>query len=435
MDSEALEVVGSLYAAAAGEEAWNDFLGRLADFCGMESAALVRVDQRVGLSSVLAPRADPAIIAAYTNRWWIEDPTSRATASAPVGRITSLRDTGHAVFHKSRFHNEFWRYSGLGTERLAVNLSLGTDRFASCVLQTSANRDELDPQSWRRFKHLTPFLVRAVAIHEKLQRLDMENAVLSTLKDRACVGLVVVDHAMRVLFADEGGEARLTGRAGLRLRNLAVSLGSSRADAWLRHAVAACAVSGHDLPTIRSVRWNGGRGHDPLSIEVLPWVSKIAALDFAVARPAAILLLHERTAEPVPVDTKAPGIDVAGMPVSRPNRNRTRAELFAAITADIAANLDDFDISLPWLARRHCVTARRIRDLFYAENTNFTDYLLNSRLDRARDMLTNSALVHVNVATIAFDCGFGDISWFHHAFRRRFHKTPVDMRKQAKNKQ
>lgn len=432
MDSEALEVVGSLYAAATGEEGWNDFLCRLADFCGAENAALVRADQLVGHSSVLAPRADPAVIAAYTEQWWAEDPTSRATATAPVGRITSLDDTGRDLFHKSTFHNEFWRYSGLGAERLAVNLSLGRDRFASCVLQTSTARAELGLEARKRFSHLTPHLVRAVAIHGRLHRLSMERAVFSTFKDKSRKGLIVVDSAMRMLFADEAGEALLVRSAGQRVPNFLFSLGDRRADRLLQRAVAACVGNRHDLPAIRDIEWNSGGRFRPLSIEVLPWASEIPALDFATTRPAAILLLHDRQAETIEVEAMAQTVTDAG-PMPLAGKGRTRAELFAAIIADITANLDDCGISLAWLAGRHGMTPRRIRDLFYAENTNFTDYLLNARLDRARDMLTDAALAHVNVATIALDCGFGDISWFHHAFRRRFHKTPTDMRRQDKD--
>src|SRR5690554_667065 len=63
LDSEALVVVGRLYAAATGEEGWDECLCRLADFCGATNAALVRADLRAGNSSVIAPRADPAVIA------------------------------------------------------------------------------------------------------------------------------------------------------------------------------------------------------------------------------------------------------------------------------------------------------------------------------------------------------------------------------------
>nr|WP_256474212.1 AraC family transcriptional regulator [Lutimaribacter sp. EGI FJ00013] len=176
------------------------------------------------------------------------------------------------------------------------------------------------------------------------------------------------------------------------------------------------------MPGPRHIPWISRNGAPALSIEVLPWSWTLTSLDVAGRRPAAILLFHDLRAKAAPEeDNKNQG------PVSRP-RNRTRAELFAAVTQDIENHCDDSDLSLSWLASRHGISPRRLRDLFYAENTNFTDYLLNLRLERARDMLLDAGLANINVASIAFDCGFGDISWFHHTFRRRFKMTPTEMR-------
>jgi AraC-like DNA-binding protein len=36
------------------------------------------------------------------------------------------------------------------------------------------------------------------------------------------------------------------------------------------------------------------------------------------------------------------------------------------------------------------------------------------------------------VSTIAYECGFGDLSYFNQAFRRRFAATPTDVRKAAR---
>lgn len=98
MDEEAaLGIVGQIYA----------------DFCRAESSALVVVDSRTGFSSVVAPRADPAIIVAYQDFWWRYDPTAKATSSALAGNLTTLDDTGRPRFFGSTFYNEFWRMSGL----------------------------------------------------------------------------------------------------------------------------------------------------------------------------------------------------------------------------------------------------------------------------------------------------------------------------------
>lgn len=429
-ESRLLDIVDELYGAALGEEGWSRPLSALADFCGAENTALVRVDHASQFSSVEAPRADPDVIAAYNESWWAEDPTVRATSTAPVGRITSLADTGRERFHNSRFYHDFWSRSGLGTERLAVNLMLTEAGFASCVLQASARQDELDGESQRRFALLTPHLIRAVAIQSRLQRLALENAVLAGLNRSGRAGLIAVDAALRILFADEPAEALLSRGAGVLCQGGRFRLADPCAQCLLQRALFACLGNYQGLAAARIVPWHRGNEAQPLSIEVVPWSSVIAPVEVAGTQPAAILLIHSPQVDPE-------------APLSHGSRNTaptitksacTRAELFAAITQDIAENLSDSELSLAWLAERHGVTPRRIRDLFYAENTNFTDYLLNARLDRAQAMLSDPALAEVNVATIALDSGFGDISWFHHAFRRRFGMTPADMRRNTRHR-
>jgi len=106
-----------------------------------------------------------------------------------------------------------------------------------------------------------------------------------------------------------------------------------------------------------------------------------------------------------------------------------RAARFAAITAEIDANLDNPQLSLAWLSRRFRMPERAIRVLFYAQDTNFTDYLLNARLERAHTLLAAPGSAGRTITAVAYEAGFGDLSWFHHAFRRRFGATPGEMRR------
>jgi AraC-like DNA-binding protein len=109
-------------------------------------------------------------------------------------------------------------------------------------------------------------------------------------------------------------------------------------------------------------------------------------------------------------------------------KNSARAAKLAWIKADIEANLAHPDLSLDWLSGRHGMSARAIRDLFYAAGANFTDHVLTKRLERAHGLLSSPALRHRSITAIAYECGFGDLSWFNHAFRRRYAMTPSDLR-------
>lgn len=105
-----------------------------------------------------------------------------------------------------------------------------------------------------------------------------------------------------------------------------------------------------------------------------------------------------------------------------------RSAMLARIKADIEAHLADPEFSLEWISRRQGLSARAIRDLFYGAGTNFTDHVLAAKLERAHKLLSDPGQCHRNITAIAYDSGFGDLSWFNQAFRRRYGMTPSDLR-------
>jgi AraC-like DNA-binding protein len=105
-----------------------------------------------------------------------------------------------------------------------------------------------------------------------------------------------------------------------------------------------------------------------------------------------------------------------------------RAARMGAIKADIRKNLARGALSINEIALRQRVTPRYIQMLFEGEGTTFTEFVLNERLMRAHRMLTDLRFADRLISTIAFDVGFGDLSYFNNSFRRRFGGTPSDVR-------
>jgi len=108
-------------------------------------------------------------------------------------------------------------------------------------------------------------------------------------------------------------------------------------------------------------------------------------------------------------------------------RGLTAARLHALKT-EVLACLDQPDLSLAEVAGRHNITPRHARRLFEMEGTSFSDFVLNHRLARAHRMLSDPAQRARSVASIALDCGFGDISYFNRSFRQAYGATPSDVR-------
>ena len=108
-----------------------------------------------------------------------------------------------------------------------------------------------------------------------------------------------------------------------------------------------------------------------------------------------------------------------------------RAARLHAIKQDIASNLDRPDLSVAALAVRQCCTPRFVQRLFEEEGTTFTEYVLAQRLARAHRVLTDPRRAGEKISAVAYDCGFGDVSYFNRAFRRRYGAAPSDVRVQA----
>jgi AraC-like DNA-binding protein len=112
-----------------------------------------------------------------------------------------------------------------------------------------------------------------------------------------------------------------------------------------------------------------------------------------------------------------------------------RAARLRAIKADIEAHLAHGGLSPGAVAKRQQVSDSYIRKLFGGEGTSFSEYVLARRLLLAHRMLIDRRWAGVGIASIAYDAGFGDLSYFNRAFKRCFGATPSEVRDAIKSEQ
>jgi len=103
-----------------------------------------------------------------------------------------------------------------------------------------------------------------------------------------------------------------------------------------------------------------------------------------------------------------------------------------AIKAHVNASIGPYPLSIDGVADQQGVSARYVRKLFEAEGTSFTNYVAERRLARAHALLTQPLRAPAPVSAIAYDVGFGDLSYFNRAFRRRYGATPSEIRAEAR---
>jgi AraC-like DNA-binding protein len=105
-----------------------------------------------------------------------------------------------------------------------------------------------------------------------------------------------------------------------------------------------------------------------------------------------------------------------------------RVARLRAIKDDIEAHLSDSDLMPIVVAKRQRISDSYIRKLLESEGTCFSDFVLTRRLVRANRMLTDRRWAHHTIASIAFACGFGDLSYFNRTFKRMYGAPPSEIR-------
>jgi AraC-like DNA-binding protein len=106
-----------------------------------------------------------------------------------------------------------------------------------------------------------------------------------------------------------------------------------------------------------------------------------------------------------------------------------RAARLRAIKTYIMKNSSRRNLSVDVVAAHFGVTQRYVQRLFESEGSTFSAFLLGQRLTHAQRMLTEPKFAQTAASTIAYDAGFGDISYFNRCFRKRYGATPLDIRK------
>ena len=105
-----------------------------------------------------------------------------------------------------------------------------------------------------------------------------------------------------------------------------------------------------------------------------------------------------------------------------------RAARLAAILDKIRTDYTDPRISAQTVANDLGLSQRYIHDLLQETGLGFSERILELRLLRARQMLSDRRNDGLRVGEIAVMCGFNDIPHFNRSFRRRFGGTPGSMR-------
>lgn len=147
----------------------------------------------------------------------------------------------------------------------------------------------------------------------------------------------------------------------------------------------------------------------------------LAMLDTMTLSPGAGLVDHisSTLVDLVGLATGAKGdeAELAGM-------RGLRAARLQAILDQIRNNYRNPTLSAPLVGLQLGLSARYVQDLLASTGVGFSERILELRLQDAKSILTDTKFFHRRIGDIAFEVGFGDISYFNRSFKRRFGCSP-----------
>lgn len=94
----------------------------------------------------------------------------------------------------------------------------------------------------------------------------------------------------------------------------------------------------------------------------------------------------------------------------------------------ISETARDPRLDLQSVAARLGMPPRTVQHVLAAAGESFSQLLMSARLRRAYTLLLDPAFDEMPVSTIAFSCGFADVTNFYRAFRAAFDTTPGKLR-------
>lgn len=99
-----------------------------------------------------------------------------------------------------------------------------------------------------------------------------------------------------------------------------------------------------------------------------------------------------------------------------------------AVRRSIQERLGDPELSLALIAKVNGISERYVQALLEEQDTSLTDYVLEQRLALAHRLLSNPMHRQRRISDIAYGAGFSDLSHFNRSFRRRYGRTPSEVR-------
>ena len=225
---EALQLVQSIYDVPLGREDWPSVIRKISMASDGHSGLLRLVDcRRAEVGFVAAYGYEQSQIDGYRNHFIHLDPYRDYLAAAPTG---TLLQSDQAAPLSTRQHTAYFNdYERLGDRYHALGSPLGRERDFLLYLGLSRGQraGPYDEETLAFVRSLLPHMLRAVQIQRLIGSAVDAQRLSEAALDRLRIGVVLMDSALRVHFAN-GAALALANTFGLSLGESGLTLPSPR---------------------------------------------------------------------------------------------------------------------------------------------------------------------------------------------------------------
>ena len=294
-DRELLILIDRAYDAATNGDAWRALLEALAEAVSCEVVGVNLQDLKGGPASVQCQiGVDPSWKARYETYY---APRNIFLAARPDLTFSGAIRNGEAIVpdHQAmgtEYFNDFLRPLGLLHAIGMVPVKTGS--MASLLsLMRRIGAPSFADSDFELLARFMPHLQRAIAIHQRLEAVDLGRSAANEALDRLTIGVVILDQDGKAIFFNKQSETILAQRDGLLLNRDGLACARPREANLLRCLVAqACGTgAGRELlpgGTLHVTRWPPRR---PLSVLVSPL--RVRSFALASPSPAAVVFIGD----------------------------------------------------------------------------------------------------------------------------------------------
>jgi hypothetical protein len=233
------KAINLIYEAALDGGLWPGALATLADMLETAHIGFCAMDRHGKIYDSIAPRTDPAWDAIYKQYWAFHNPLWALSTARPANEVYLLDSLiAREDFAATPVYNEWFRPAGFGLAMMGANLNASGEASALIAIANAPGKDQITGEQAEVFKAVLPHIDRAVRMHRQLRIRDLNPVTAPEGLEKTDVGVILVDGAAKVLYANAWARALLTPRSGLTVKG--GYLFSTDRSASLHQLIASC---------------------------------------------------------------------------------------------------------------------------------------------------------------------------------------------------